>query len=270
MLPTVDFCGMTLTRMLIGANPFAGFSHQSSERSEAMKRYHTPDRILETWDRAWRAGINTFVTNNETEHVIKTVATYRAMKGPMQWLAQVSYRTLGSMENAIDQVAAMGCRAMYVHGALTDTLYEKKDAASLRAWVAYARAKGLPVGVAAHAVEAHAWVHELELVDFHVVPLFNCGSVHTTGGDRFQLDDVFRATELIRSLPKPCIAYKILGAGRLDAAMAIDYALRHIKAGDVINVGINRQDRDDMVEYDVSLVERVLSQLGQGADTSAQ
>jgi hypothetical protein len=31
MLPTVDFCGMSLTRMLIGANPFGGFSHQSAE-----------------------------------------------------------------------------------------------------------------------------------------------------------------------------------------------------------------------------------------------
>ena len=261
MLPTVDFCGMSLTRMLIGANPFGGFSHQSAERSEGMKRYHTPERILETWERAWQAGINAFVTNNETPHVVQSVERYRAAGGPMQWLAEVSFRTIGSMEKAIDLVVAGGCRALYVHGALTDALYEKQDAATLRAWVSYAQSKGLPVGVAAHAVEAHYWVHELDLVDFHVVPFFNCGSVHTTGGDRFRLEDVFRATELIRFLPKPCIAYKILGAGRLDAAMGIEYALRHIKPGDVINVGINRQDRDDMVEFDVALVERVLKEL---------
>jgi hypothetical protein len=261
MLPTVDFCGMRLTRMLIGANPFAGFSHQSAERSEGMKRYHTPERILETWDRAWRAGINAFVTNNETAHVQEAVARYLTAGGPMQWLAQLSYRSLGSMEYAIDQAVAKGCRAFYIHGALLDALYEKQDAASLRAWIDHARRTGLPVGAAAHAVEAHYWLHELDLVDFHVVPFFNCGSVHTTGGDRFQLEDVFRATELIRFLPKPCIAYKILGAGRIDAAMGIDYALRHIKPGDVINVGINRQDREDMVEYDVALVEQVLKEM---------
>ena len=43
--------------------------------------------------------------------------------------------------------------------------------------------------------------------------------------------------------------------------MGIDYALRHIKPGDLINVGINRQDRDDMVEFDVALVEQVLKKL---------
>ena len=32
MLPTVDFCGLKITRLVLGANPFGGFSHQSPER----------------------------------------------------------------------------------------------------------------------------------------------------------------------------------------------------------------------------------------------
>ena len=66
MLPTVNFCGIEMTKMLIGANPFGGFSHQNKARDEQMRNYHTPERIIETWNRAWKAGINTFVTNNET------------------------------------------------------------------------------------------------------------------------------------------------------------------------------------------------------------
>ena len=47
MLPTVDFCGLTVTRLIIGANPFGGFSHQNRERDQDMRTYYTPERIME-------------------------------------------------------------------------------------------------------------------------------------------------------------------------------------------------------------------------------
>ncbi len=45
MLPTVQFCGLKVTRLIIGANPFGGFSHQNRERDQEMIAYHTPERI---------------------------------------------------------------------------------------------------------------------------------------------------------------------------------------------------------------------------------
>ena len=98
MLPTVNFCGVEMTKMLIGANPFGGFSHQNKERDEQMRSYHTPERIIETWNRAWKAGINTFVTNNETKHVIETTKLY--LKSPeckMKWVGQLSTRDSTSL-----------------------------------------------------------------------------------------------------------------------------------------------------------------------------
>ncbi|MFA6928770.1 MAG: hypothetical protein WCT05_00475 [Lentisphaeria bacterium] len=261
MLPTVDFCGLSLTKLLIGANPFGGFSHQSAARDEAMRTYHTPEQIMETWKRAWKSGINAFVTNNETQWVIDTTEKYLSTGGPMQWIAQVSFQTYARMEEAIDRVALIGCRAMYFHGGLIDELFAKRDAGCVRHWVDYAKNKGIPVGVAAHVPEAHEWVNDMDIVDFHAVPFFNCGSVHTRGhGDNFQLDNVFRAVSLIRALSKPCIAYKILGAGRIDPVMGFDYALHNIKAGDVINVGMNRLDNDLMVEENAALTAKLLTE----------
>ncbi len=260
MLPTVDFCGLKLTRLLIGANPFGGFSHQNAARDEAMRSYHSPERILETWSRAWNAGINTFVTNNETSHVIDTVEKYLASGGPMQWIAQIAFGKYSEMEQVIDRVVEIGCSALFFHGGLLDKFYAQQDASCLRRWVEYGKRKGIPIGVAAHHLRAHEWINEMNFVDFHAVPFFDCGSVHTGGGgDRFQLEDVFQATALIRALSKPCIAYKILGAGRLDPAMGFDYALRNIKAGDVINVGMNRLDNDAMVEENAALAARILA-----------
>ena len=52
MLPSVDLCGLKVTRLILGANPFAGFSHQTPERDGEMRDYYTVERIMETWARA--------------------------------------------------------------------------------------------------------------------------------------------------------------------------------------------------------------------------
>ena len=260
MLPTVDFCGLTVTRLFIGANPFGGFSHQNEARSKEMVAYYTPERIKETWQRAEAAGINTMVTNNETPHVLQAVREYLADGGPLQWIAQMSKRNLPSMMEAVDDAVAIGAKAVYFHGGLVDGLYTERDADTLRTWVEHARSKGVPVGVAGHAPEVHDWVDSLDLVDFHTVCFFNCGSLHDGKGLKFKLRDAFAAAQCVQRMTKPCIAYKIMGAGRIDATMAFEYAFEQIKSTDVVNVGMYRGDKDDMVEENAATVRRILSE----------
>jgi len=258
MLPTVEFCGLNPTRLIIGANPFGGFSHQTPERDAEMVAYNTPERIRETWARAEAAGIKTMITNNETQQVLEAVIPYIAGGGPLQWIAQVSDSRCASMEEAVDKSVQIGCKALYFHGGIVDKLYSEQDADSLRAWVAHARSCGVPVGVAGHAPETHYWVDSLDLVDFHVVCFFNCGSLHAGKGHKFRLADLAPAAECRRCLAKPCIAYKIMAAGRIDPTMALEYAFENIKPIDVVNVGMHRGDKDDVVEEDVAIVRGLL------------
>ena len=258
MLPTVDFCGLRVTRMTIGANPFGGFSHQNEQRDEAMRTFHSLPKILETWERAKAAGINTFVTNNETPHVIEAVKAYLGGGGTLQWIAQINGRNAPDMLMAIDDAVKTGCKAIYFHGIRTEKLFEARDADTLRTWCEHARSQGVPVGVAAHDPRAHLWVNSLDLVDFHAVCFFNCGSLHSGKGERFQLSDVAAAIEAIRTIKKPCIGYKIMGAGRIDARMAFEHAFTHIKPTDVVNVGMYRGDKDGMVEENAAMVRQIL------------
>ena len=259
MLPSVDFCGLKMTRLLLGANPFGGFSHQNKQRDKEMITYYTIERIKETWAHAEAAGINTMITNNETPHVVQAVREYLSSGGKLQWIAQVSGGDKpDGMLKAIDQATDIGCKALYFHGGLIDEAYNKKDDQTLRAWCDHARSHGIIVGVAGHVPEAHLWVNSLDLVDFHVVCFFNCGSLHAGKGHIFQLKDVSAATKCIRRIKKPCIAYKIMGAGRIDPRMAFEYAFEHIKATDVVNVGMYRGDKDDMIEENVAIVREIL------------
>lgn len=259
LLPTVNFCGLTMTRLLIGANPFGGYSHQGRERDGAMREYHTVERILETWARAEAAGINTMVTNNETPRVLQAVKEYLGGGGRLQWIAQINRREKPDMTASAEEAVAIGCRAIYFHGAQVEELYGRKDAKTLGKWCETVRKLGVPVGAAGHAPEVHRWVDSLDLVDFHAVCFFNCGSLHAGGGEKFHLADVAPAAETVRNLRRPCIAYKVLGAGRLDARMALEYAYAGIKPGDVVNVGMHRGDRDGMVEENAGLVRGILA-----------
>lgn len=260
LLPTVDFCGLQVTRLILGANPFGGFSHQTAERDAEMVAYYTPARIRETWLRAEAAGINTMVTNNGTPHVLQAVADYLGDGGRLQWIAQVNDSQCGSMEEALDKAVALGCKALYLHGGVVDRLYKERNEAVLRRWMAHARSLGVPAGVAAHAPEAHYWVDSLDVADFHVVCFFNCGSLHAGKGHRFRLADVAPAAECTRRIARPCIAYKIMGAGRIDPLMAFEYTFENIKPGDVVNVGIHRGDKDNMVEENAAIVRSLLEQ----------
>jgi hypothetical protein len=255
MLPTVDFCGLNVTRLIIGANPFAGYSHQTAERDREMQNYYTLERILETWNRAEVAGINTMVTNNTNPRVVKAVREYLYNGGRLQWIAQVNCKT--EMLLDIKEVVELGCRAIYFHGALGDEVYRKQDADKLHTWCKYARSLGVPVGVAGHAPEVHRWVASLGIVDFHAVCFFNCGSLHNGQGDKFRLSDIAPSVDAIHSIQKPCIAYKIMGAGRIDPRMALEYALTMIKPNDVVNVGMYRGDKDGMVEENVAIVQSI-------------
>lgn len=259
MLPIVDFCGYKVTRLILGANPFGGFSHQTKQRNEEMVEYYTKDRILETWERAEAAGINTMITNNETQHVLQAVTEYLHAGGTLQWIAQIACREKRTMFDAIDEAVDIGCRALYFHGGYVDECYRREDEETLRSWCDHARAAGIPIGVAGHAPEAHLWVDRLDITDFHAVCFFNCGSLHDGKGDRFKLGDIPPAIECIRRIRKPCIAYKIMGAGRIDPLMAFEHAFAGIKPSDVVNVGMYRGDKENMVEENAAMVRNILS-----------
>lgn len=258
MLPRVDFCGLDVSRLIIGANPFGGFSHQSPQRDQEMRTYYTTDRIKETWEDAEQAGINTMITNNETPHVLQAVKEYLIAGGNLQWIAQVNKREKADMANAVAEAINIGCKAVYFHGALVDNLYAQKNEYIIRQWCDIVRAHEMPVGIAAHSPEAHLWVNSLDIVDFHAVCFFNCGSLHAGKGEKFKLSDIDTAVKCINKIEKPCIGYKIMGAGRIDPEMALEYAFEKIKPTDVVNVGMHRGDNEKIVAENADIVRKIL------------
>ena len=65
-------------------------------------------------------------------------------------------------------------------------------------------------------------------------------------------------TELIQTLSKPVIHYKIMAAGRNDPAEAFDYVARSIRSGDAVCVGVFPKENPRMIEQDIELLQTAL------------
>ena len=259
MIPKVDFCGLQVSRLIIGGNPFSGFSHQGSERDEEMLNYYTVERLKAALHRAEAAGINTSVMRSDM-HIQRLLREYYNEGGAIQWIAQVGFDSEAvTLESGFTRVVACGAKAAYLHGGLLDRFYTERDAARISAVTAHMHDLGIPAGVAGHAPEAHLWAHELDLgIDFHVVCFYNCGSLHDGKGDKFKAGDPEKACAAIRAIDKPCIGYKIMGAGRVDARQAFEFAFANIKPTDCVNVGMYLGDNENMVEDNASMVGQIL------------
>jgi len=259
MVPRVDFCGLEVSRLIIGGNPFSGFSHQSSERDQEMMDYYSVARIKETLHRATAAGINTSIMRSDA-HIHRLLREYYNEGGTIQWIAQVAGTVDGQdWDRLVRQAVGAGAKAAYLHGGILDACYGAGDAARFAELVEIMHQGGVPVGTAGHSPEAHLWAHELDLpLGFHVVSFYNCGSLHDGLGEKFKPEDPPHAVAAIQAIAKPCIGYKIMAAGRVQAREAFEFAFSGIKPGDCVNVGMYRGDKDDMVEENVRMVEELL------------
>src|SRR5512136_2739892 len=56
-LPTVRLGTLEVSRLILGSNPFWGYSHKSAALDEEMRRHHTDERIVQILDEAAACGL---------------------------------------------------------------------------------------------------------------------------------------------------------------------------------------------------------------------
>jgi hypothetical protein len=252
-LPTVPLGPCQITRLIIGGNPFSGFSHQSPERDQEMLDYYTVERIKATLRQAEAAGINTCLMRTDA-HICRMLREYRNEGGRLHWIAQNDGGP--GFDQNLQMAVSSGAIGYHIHGALVDRAYADGDLAPIAEMIQKIKAKGILAGVAGHAPEAHLAIHEAGIpTDYHMVCLYNCGSLHVAKGDKFDPADPPKAVEAIRRIDKPCIAYKVLAAGRVPAQEGLRYAYANIKPSDMVCVGVYTRHNPRVLEEDARMAE---------------
>jgi hypothetical protein len=259
MLPTVTLGNAQITRLVIGGNPFSGNSHVSRSLDNEMEDYFTCEKIKKTLFRCMECGINTMQLRGD-KHILRMMREFRAEGGTMHWIAQTTPESR-SFEGNVKQMAAGGAIAIYHHGTVTDELFKKGEYDELTRRLAEIRKTGLPVGLGTHMPGVIQYAEENHWdIDFYMACVYNLSRIDRVSSaitgksneeEPFFEEDIPVMYKTIRSINKPCLAFKILGATRRcqtqeSVKAAFAEAFRNIKSIDVVNVGMYPKDLDQV------------------------
>lgn len=253
-LPRIQLGSLEVSRLIVGGNPISGFSHQSAERSQQMLEFFTVDRIKRLWRDCEAHGIDTLIARADA-FIMRVLAEYWREGGRLQWIAQTAPEHRDPYQN-IRLAKHAGASAIYVHGGDAGTLFENGQVEEVRKRVELIQSLGVPAGMAAHDPEHHLEAQRQNIpVDFHMVCLYNLtgyqGRRNEEPREEFVFEDRAIALDAIRRLTKPCIAYKIYGAGRLTPEQAYADVSRALAPKDGLLVGMFPPDGPDIIADNV-------------------
>ena len=248
-LPMVKIGDSRVTRLIVGGNPFSGHSHHSAQLNKEMRDYYTAKRIKETFVECERCGINTIQCRADN-HMMRLLNEYWNEGGKLQWIAQTASERASAIAN-VDQIATYGAIACYHHGSKTDSLFRAGKIDTLKDVLAAIKDKGIPAGLGTHdpAVVRYAEDNQFD-ADFYMMSFYNI----PRRGEVYLPEDREASCKIIREVPKPFLAFKIMAAGRNDPSEAFRYAYENIKPTDAVVVGIFTKYQPNQVREDADLV----------------
>ncbi len=273
-LPRVSFGKTPITRLLIGSNPFYGYSHFNALLDSHMREWMTQDRKMEVLHRCENAGINAWQLHYN-EQPVEDFKRYRAEGGAMNLILLADFALMQNPGLMPKVVKEMGPLGIGHHGNRTDERFRSGETGKVRDFLKAVRDSGVMVGLSTHnphvieEVESQDWD-----IDYYMTCLYRVSRTleetrkelggEAPLGEAFLEKDPERMCRVVRQTRRPCLAFKVLGAGRninsrttLEAAFR--FALTRIKPTDAIIVGMFPRFKDEVRE-NVALVSRILSE----------
>jgi len=259
-LPTIQLGSHRVTRLIIGGNPIYGYSHFNKLLSQHQTDWHTPERVVELLRRCEECGLNTW-QNSYAARTLSDLDRYRKQGGSMHWLC-LGKPDWDEHPEHIDHAARSKPIGIAPHGALGEKLHRQKKHDVLTGLLKRIRDQGVLVGLSAHdprlieTAEEKGWD-----VDYYMCCLYYLtrpkDELQRILGQDLPLGEIYlpsdppRMFKTIQATRKPCLAYKVLAAGRrvgTPAAVSrcFEEAFTNIKPVDAVIVGMYQQLGDQV------------------------
>jgi hypothetical protein len=244
-MPQIRLGPYSVSRLITGANTINGGSHLSRFTNLEMLEYFTPERTLAFLRRCEEVGINTWQASVRNAELLRM---HREQGGRLQFLSLFR-------DSDLEEVLATDPIGVAYHGEETDRLYKEGKISHVREQCLRARDRGTLVGVSTHMPAVVELICEQGWeVDFLMCCVYErhrsrdalkqlLGYVPIPDREVYLREDPPRMFAAMRSAPMPCLAFKILAAGRLcDRPETVEEAFREtltsIKPSDGVIVGM--------------------------------
>jgi len=240
-LPKGKIGDLEVSRMLLGGNLLTHYTHSRDLRYvyNLTKHYNTEEKIFETMAEAEAHGINTLVIHTAAG-VMNMLKKYRNERGgKMQWIICPTAPVEEGLVKYGEQVQQMGDEgvdAIYLWGVTADRLIKQGRVDLVAKAVDLARAQDVPSGVGAHDLEVvRACQQNKVRCDFYIKTLHH--HKYRTGPKPEQITTPHtefpgywcshpaETIELMKSVEKPWIAFKVMAAGAIPPKDAFRFVL---------------------------------------------
>ena len=251
-MPMITLGGLAVSRLILGSNPFWGYSHKNPQLDEEMKQYHTDEVITKILDEAAACGV-TACASPPVKRWLDLWPKYQAGGGKLKtWISQCDCNPEQMLAD-IEASVKTGAKAVFIQGGRVEEQFARKKFDTLRAWADRIKELGVPAGFAAHWPEVHPEIQRQKFpLDFYYQCFYNVSK-----GATFLPPEREKAVETLRQLEKPVIGYKILAAGRLAPNEGFEYALAHIRKKDGVCVGIYAKTAIDQIRQNATFTEEL-------------
>jgi len=241
---------LKVTRLICGGNLFSGFAHSGDLLyvSSLLRHYFTPEKILDTLQLCEESGINTCILRTD-EHIIGILRRYRKeRRGKLQWVAQ-TYPKADNLKDNIKLAIDNGAVGAYAMGGIADTFLKEGKGELIGEVVAFIKQNGLVAGIGAHSLEVPRYAEQQKFN-----PDFYFKTINAVG---YETQNPAEIAAFMKTVNKPWVAFKVLGAGRMKAEDGLELAFR--SGADFVNVGMY----DFQVREDVALVRDIAAKHSQ-------
>jgi hypothetical protein len=257
-MPQIPFGPHRLSRLIAGSNTINGGSHLSRFVNAQMKRYFTHEQVQVFLRHCEELGISAF---QSSKHNLDAYTQYVVQGGEMHYLAL--WRDDPDDPDALQKLVSAGTIGIAHHGEVTDVLWKRDQIDTVREDCVKIRDSGALVGVSTHIPDVvdHIISEDWD-VDFFMCCVYErhrtreelkalLGHVPLPVKEVYLEDDPPRMFEVMRQTDKPCLAFKILAAGRLCdkpewVEAAFESTFKQIKANDAVIVGMYPEYEDQV------------------------
>jgi hypothetical protein len=262
LLPTVKLGAHAVTRLIIGGNPVYGHSHFNRHLSKYYTDWHTPERVVDLLKRCEQAGLNCW-QNSYATRTLDDLERYRAAGGTMLWLC-LGKPDWDQHPEHVDDAARHKPIGIAPHGSLAERMHRQNKLNVLTDLLKRIRDKGVLVGLSAHnpalieLAEEKGWDVDYYMCCLYYLTRPRAEFAAILGkdlplGEIYLPSDPPRMFKVIQTVRKPCLAYKVLAAGRrverpAEVRNCFKTALENIKPTDALIVGMYQQLGDQVGE----------------------
>jgi hypothetical protein len=243
-MPKIKLGSHSVSRLICGCNPMLGYSYMGPHTDRQMKEYFTTEKTVEFLLKCEQAGITLHQGSSRHDY-------FDMLRDKGSQLKIISLDS--GREKINDTIRAARPIGVVHHGGVTDRLFAEGKSSEVHDYVKAVKDNGIMAGVSAHNPDVIKQIADAGWeVDFFMTCFYfltrhftekEPESVLPVGSYNFYRDDPLAMTKVIRQVEQPCLAFKILGAGRMcsdeeKVRAAFKFAFDNIKPTDGLIVGM--------------------------------